>query len=262
MLPTLEFGPWQVGTYQITSILALTLCGTWTFRRLLSLGHPPGVIVRGLFLTIVGGFAATYLVTYLINTLRTAHSGFWARPEGLSIIWALVSGIGVAAIYCQKQGISLSRALDMAVLPTVLGLAIGRLGCTAAGCCYGRPTDSWLGVYLPDDNGLWAMRYPTQLMAAAANLTIFFILRAIERHGVRRVGKERGWPYNGFLTSLGLFLYSLKRFALAFLRQAGTFSMIGPFSWMHVNALIGITVTATLILWNLHRARRKEVIMP
>lgn len=257
MLPTLEFGPWQVSTYQVTATLALIIAGMWAFHRLLRLDHPPGLIILGVFLVILSGFAGTLLITYLINVLRIARSGILMRPEGRSIIWALVTGLGVAAVYCRWQRISLGRALDMAAPPIALGLAIGRLGCAAAGCCYGRPTDSWLGVYLPDENGLWTMRYPTQLMAAAANLLIFLILLTVERYGIRRVGEKRGWPCNGFLTLLGLFLYSLKRFGLAFLRQSGAFPIIGPFSWMHVNALIGMAVTAMLILWNLRRTRKE-----
>jgi len=146
----------------------------------------------------------------------------------------------------------------MAAPPTALGLAIGRLGCAAAGCCYGRPTDSWLGVYLPDENGVWMMRYPTQLMCAAANLLIFFILLTVERYGVRRVSKNRGWPFDGFLALLFIALYSLKRFGMGFLRQAGAFPMIGPFSWMHVNALVGLVAATALIFWNLYQKRRRK----
>ncbi|HEY65432.1 MAG TPA: hypothetical protein G4O02_12775 [Caldilineae bacterium] len=233
--------------------LALTFCGTWTFRRLLALDSPPSVVILGMFLVILSGFSGAFLMTYLINAVRLARSGLLARLEGVSIVWALVSGIGVAAVYCRWQRISLGRALDMAAPPAALGLAIGRLGCFAAGCCYGRPTDSWLGMYLPDENGVWMTRYPTQLMAFVANLFIFLALLAVEQYGAQRAGAKRGWPFDGFLVLLGLFLYSLKRFGLAFLRQAGAFPMVGPLSWMHVSALMGMGATATVMLWHLHR---------
>jgi len=257
MLPILELGPWQVSTYQVTASLALIIGGMWAFHRLLRLDHPPGLIMRGLFLALLGGFAGTYLMTYLINILRIARSGLLVRPEGMSIIWGLVSTIGMAAVYCWRHRISLGRALDMAAPPTALGLAIGRLGCAAAGCCYGRPTDSWLGMYLPDEIGVWMMRYPTQLMCAAANLFIFFILLTVERYGIRRAGKKSGWPFDGFLVLLFIGLYSLKRFGMAFLRQSGAFPILGSLSWMHVNALIGLVAATMLILWNLYRKRRR-----
>lgn len=46
-------------------------------------------------------------------------------------------------------------------------------------------------------------------------------------------------------------LFSLKRFGMAFLWQSGAFPMLGPFSWMHLNALIGLAISSVLIAWNL-----------
>jgi phosphatidylglycerol:prolipoprotein diacylglycerol transferase len=148
----------------------------------------------------------------------------------------------------------------MAALPLPLGQAIGRLGCFAAGCCYGRPTDSWLGMYLPDHDhdGIWMVRYPTQLMSATANLLIFFIVLAVERYGIRRAGKSCGWPFDGFLTLLYIALFSLKRFAMAFLRQSGAIPMVGSLSWMHVNALVGLVAASALIFWNLYQGKKEE----
>ncbi|MGQ9599822.1 MAG: prolipoprotein diacylglyceryl transferase [Anaerolineae bacterium] len=257
MLPILELGPWQVSTYFVTATLGLLVAGMWAFHRLLTLDHPPGIIVQGFALTALGGLAGALLIPYLINAVRVARSPVPVPSEGLSIIWALGSCITVAVAYCRWRQISLGRALDLAILPMPLGQAIGRLGCFAAACCYGRPTDSWLGMYLPDHDGVWLVRYPTQLLSAAANLFIFFVLLTVERRGIRRVGKDRGWPFDGFLILLYLALFSLKRFAVAFLRESGAVPWPGPLSWMHVNALLGLAVSGTLICWNLVKERRQ-----
>ena len=57
----------------------------------------------------------------------------------------------------------------------------GRIGCFFAGCCYGKTTNSCLGILFPDNaeheifhNGLKC--YPTQLFEAAILLIIFVIL--------------------------------------------------------------------------------------
>ena len=42
-------------------------------------------------------------------------------------------------------------------------------------------------MYMPNEYGVWAVRYPTQLMSAAANLLIFFTLLAVERYGQKRL---------------------------------------------------------------------------
>jgi phosphatidylglycerol:prolipoprotein diacylglycerol transferase len=264
MLPFLKIGPWQISTYSLIGVLALTLAGTWAFRRLLRLNRPVGVTAAGLFLTIIGGFVGTVLTTYLINWLRVASSGLLARQETLSISRAVICGIGVAAILCWRLRVSLGRALDLGGPPLLLGLAIARLGCFAAGCCYGKPTDSWLGMYLPDVNGVWAVRYPTQLMSAAVNLLIFLTLVAVERYGMRRLalaspplagglGEEnKGWPFDGFLGLLAIALYSLKRFVIAFLREGGVIPILGPLSLMHLEALAGLIAATALISINLY----------
>jgi phosphatidylglycerol:prolipoprotein diacylglycerol transferase len=256
MLPILELGPWQVSTYQVAVSAGLLIGGMWAFHRLFGLGYPPGIIIRGFMLAILSGFAGTYGITYLISVTRVARSGRLAQPEGISIIWAMAGAVAVTTVYCRRYRISLGRALDMAALPLPLGQAIGRLGCFAAGCCYGIPTASWLGMYLPDQYGIWMVRYPTQLMSAAADLLIFFIVLAAERYGIRRAGKNRGWPFDGFLVLLYIALFSLKRFAMAFLRQSGAIPMVGPLSWMHVNALVGLVAATALIFWNLYQGKR------
>lgn len=265
MLPFIELGPWRLSTYYLIGVPAMTFAGAWAFYRLLRLGRPVGVIVLGLFLTVVGGLGGTVLTTHLINLQRFAAGGILARPETLSISRALICGIAVAAVYCWRRGISLRRALDLGGLPLFLGLGIARLGCFANGCCYGKPTDSWLGMYLPDVNGMWAVRYPTQLMSAAANLLIFGVLVAVERHGARRLAGgpgegDRGWPFDGFVALLGILLYSLKRFSIAFLREGGAIPILGSFSMMHLEALAGLVIAAALIFINLYRMNmNKEV---
>jgi len=252
MLPTLFLGSWQIDTYALIVSLAVALSGVYAFERLLRLDYPPIVIARGLLLMSLGGVALTLLANEIINRQRFAHSGFLAVPESRDIVWTLVGGGSVALLYIRWYKAPVGRVLDLGVPALPLAQGVARLGCAAAGCCYGRPTDSWLGVYLPDDNSVWTMRYPTQLLAAAANLLIFFTLLAVERSGKR--------PFDGFLALLYVFLFSLKRFVLAYLRQEGAVPLLGPLSWMHLSALVAGSAAAGLIVWNLYRQRkgRKE----
>lgn len=250
MLPTLSFGSWQIDTYALIVTLAVMISAVYAFERLLRLDHPPLVIAGGLILMSLGGVALTLLANEIITQQRLAHSGFLALQESRDIFWTLVGGGIVALLYIRWQKASVGRVLDLGVPALPLGQAIARLGCAAAGCCYGRPTDSWLGLSLPDDRGLWAVRYPTQLLAAAANLLIFFVLLAADRSGRR--------PFDGFLALLYIVLFSLKRFTLACLRQEGAVPLLGPLSWMHLNALLAGSAALGVIAWNLYRRKKGE----
>ena len=60
------------------------------------------------------------------------------------------------------------------VAPVSIAIAhcIGRIGCTLAGCCYGKPTDSWIGIDLPGHGKV----IPTQLFEAIFLLILFVII--------------------------------------------------------------------------------------
>ena len=251
MLPTFSLGPWQVSTYSAVYVLALLLAGMYAFHRLLTgLDHPPQVVMRGLLWTILGGFVGQYLVRGVVALQRFLQSGHLAWVGGSSFIGMLLGGIVVGALYCRKYNISLPRALDRTAPAIALAQAIARWGCLAAGCCYGKPTDSWLGVYLRNVHGEWAVRYPTQLMASAADLLIFGLLLLIERLAARR-----HWYFDGLLFLGYVFFYSLKRFLLEFLR-GDVLPVWGPVTWVHLYTLVGMLGSAALIAWSLYGAFR------
>ncbi|MBU0491249.1 MAG: prolipoprotein diacylglyceryl transferase [Chloroflexi bacterium] len=260
MLPTLQVGPWQVGTYGIVGALTLVVCGLYAFHRLRRLGLPPNVLLTSLLVVVLAGFASTILMTSLINLILYFVPS--AQPEGTSVFWAFMGGSIAAALLARRLRLSVGWVLDLAAPPWALANVLGRVGCLANGCCYGRPTDSWLAMFLPGENGVWAMRYPTQLMSLVANVLILVMLLVIEWVGRRERSlspKETGtenegtWPFSGFLFLLFLFLYGLKRFVMAYLRDSGP-PLVGPFTWMHLNALVMLIAAGVLLGWNLYRS--------
>jgi phosphatidylglycerol:prolipoprotein diacylglycerol transferase len=56
---------------------------------------------------------------------------------------------------------------DVAGFTILVGMVVTRVGCLLNGCCSGRPTQSWLGLNLPDHTGVRARRIPTQILEAA-----------------------------------------------------------------------------------------------
>jgi phosphatidylglycerol:prolipoprotein diacylglycerol transferase len=66
---------------------------------------------------------------------------------------------------------------DSAVFCIFTGMAFARIGCLLNGCCSGRQTDAWFGVWLPDDRGRWSRRIPVQLLECAAALLLLAACR-------------------------------------------------------------------------------------
>jgi phosphatidylglycerol:prolipoprotein diacylglycerol transferase len=66
--------------------------------------------------------------------------------------------------------------LDAIVPAGLLALAVGRVGCFLAGCCYGRPTALPWGVVFRDLGP--PARHPLQLYSAAADVALLALLPA------------------------------------------------------------------------------------
>ena len=104
------------------------------------------------------------------------------------------------------------RTCDAFAPGLALGHAIGRLGCFAAGCCYGKPTQHAWGVVFHNPLGqapLGVPLEPTQLIESAVELINFFVLSwFITRKHV-----------DGQVFGTYLILYGVARFFIEFLRD-------------------------------------------
>jgi phosphatidylglycerol:prolipoprotein diacylglycerol transferase len=104
------------------------------------------------------------------------------------------------------------RMLDIMAITTCLVHMFGRIGCFLAGCCYGIPTDGWIGVVFTDPlcyaQPLNTPLVPTQLLEAMYIFLIMLFLLALKK-------RKR---FNGELFLTYLMLYAVGRFVLEFFR--------------------------------------------
>jgi phosphatidylglycerol:prolipoprotein diacylglycerol transferase len=96
----------------------------------------------------------------------------------------LIAATTVAIWYMRKNDLPAWRIADMGAPSIALGEAIGRWGCFAAGCCYGRPTSGPFGVTFTDQFAHEAVGtplnvplHPTQLYLSLNAFLIFLILQ-------------------------------------------------------------------------------------
>jgi phosphatidylglycerol:prolipoprotein diacylglycerol transferase len=260
MLPTLPIGPWDINTYTVAQILAITVGGMVAFHRLLQLDQPVDRISRGIILTILGGFAGafatTHIVTFLHHLLRPDLTESWG---GSTVLGAVAGGAIVAVVYIRHYGVPLGQPFDLGGISIPLSQAIGRLGCFSRGCCFGKVTHSWIGMYLCNSSGQCAFRYPTQLISSAINLSIFVLLLVVERYCKKqllrlpahaRPASQRIWPFDGFIFLLYVELYSLKRFWIEFIRGDSLPPFLGPFNLVQLICAAVFVVILFVIAWN------------
>ena len=123
--------------------------------------------------------------------------------NGFVVYGGIIGGVLAAFLYCRLKKLNFWDYFDI-VLPSVaVAQGFGRIGCFLAGCCYGRETDSFLGIafthsdYAP--NGVKLL--PTQLFSAAGMFLIAGFLFWYAK-------KERK---KGQVGALYLVLYSIGR---------------------------------------------------
>ena len=138
-----------------------------------------------------------------------------ARSGGV-FYGGLILAVAVAFWYIARHGMPFWTTCDVFAPGIALGHVTGRLGCFAAGCCYGRPTDVPWGVIFTNPlaaanvgTPLGIRLHPTQLYEAGAELLILGLLLATER---------KGRPFPGRTFWLYMFLYAVSRYIVEIYR--------------------------------------------
>jgi len=190
---TLPYLEWvvQIRAYPTLHLLALVVLVVVTLRNSTRDIGPPWPVVDAFLIGVPAGMLGAVLL------------GGWTSGEAprnpleLPIFWqignkaaygGLLAGVAAGALTARLRGVPVRRLLDAAAPGLALAIVCARIGCFLAGCCYGAPTDSWLGVRFPDAHH--AMRehvgealalHPTQLYLAGAALGSALLLLCLRR---------------------------------------------------------------------------------
>jgi len=142
---------------------------------------------------------------------RREPKRIWRRSEGGG---ALYGGLPLALLVSLPLlhilRLPFGAFWDVATFTILIGMILARIGCLLNGCCAGRTTEGWLALYLPDHQGIWQRRMPTQLLEAAWAIVLL-------------IGAIVIWhqmPFQGALFLLALAGYSTGRFWLEFTRES------------------------------------------
>ena len=110
-------------------------------------------VLTALIWTILGGFIGSKLTYWCVEFRRILEDPSFllhSLREGFVLYGSLIGGIIGCIIYTRKNRLSTIAMFDLIAPSFAIGQAFGRIGCFCAGCCYGRPTDSFLGVVFPE----------------------------------------------------------------------------------------------------------------
>jgi phosphatidylglycerol:prolipoprotein diacylglycerol transferase len=251
MFPQLfKFGDFFLPTYGLLVATGFLL-GLWVASRLAKRdgADPEEIVNLGVYCALAGIAGAKVLMFAFDWTYYSRNPG---EIFSLSTLQAggvfqggLVLALAVGLYYMRRKNLPFLATTDAFAPGIALGHAIGRLGCFAAGCCWGIECSRPWAVTFTDPvaerlfgTPLHRPLHPTQLYEAALEAIIFVILYR-RFSPVRRPGSVIG---------LYLVLSSLGRFVVEFLRFHGQGNPFGgPLSVTQWIALILLAAGAWLL---------------
>jgi phosphatidylglycerol:prolipoprotein diacylglycerol transferase len=245
MFPRLfHLGGFSLPTYGLLVAIAF-LTALWMASRFArSRGlNSEKVVNLGVYCALMGMLGAKLLMIALDPEYRAHPSEIFsfATLQSAGIFYGgFILALVFAALYMRAQDLPLLATSDVFAPGVALGHGIGRLGCFAAGCCWGKPTHlPWAVTFRNPDltTGvpLGIPLHPTQLYEALAEALICVLL-------VWRLKKPHR---DGAVIGLYMALYGLVRFGVEFLRMHDSSNPLGgPFTLEQWISLI-LTVAGT-----------------
>jgi phosphatidylglycerol:prolipoprotein diacylglycerol transferase len=258
MLPYIVtiFG-FHIPTYGLLVAIAFLSAISLTGRMARRAGVNPELVLNlGVYCALASilGAKLTLILVGLPEYLRDPSQLFsLATLQAMGIFYGgFIAALLMAYVYMRRHALPLLSTADLFAPGIALGHGIGRIGCFAAGCCWGdkclRP---WAVTFTnPDAHDLVGVPlnvplHPTQLYEAIAE----FLILAILLVRIRRPHQP------GAVIGLYLVLYSTARFVSDFFRepqQANPFG--GPFNtaqWISLGL-----ISLVIAVWVRTRSRR------
>ncbi|HNW39235.1 MAG TPA: prolipoprotein diacylglyceryl transferase [Candidatus Omnitrophota bacterium] len=208
MLPEIcRIGNFTVYSYGLMLVLAFFVCAYLSTRQAKKEGADAEKIFNLFFYVFIFGIIGSRIFYILLNVkfyLNNPLEIIMFQHGGMAWFGGLIFGSGTAFLFIKKHKLDLLKTLDLMAPFIALGQSIGRIGCLLNGCCFGR--ESEFGLYFKTFDQILI---PTQLYSSLLLLLIFIILRYRQDH----------LHLPGEILCGYLFLYSLKRFFIEFLRN-------------------------------------------
>jgi phosphatidylglycerol:prolipoprotein diacylglycerol transferase len=205
----------------------------------------------GILVVLCGILGAKIL--YIINdwSAYAAHPreifSFNTLQAGGVFSGGLIAALLAAAWYIRKHHMPALGTCDAFAPGLALGHAIGRVGCFAAGCCFGKETHHFWGVTFTNQlantisgTPLNIPLQPTQLFEAAVELANFFILMWLFKRK----------KFDGQVFATFLILYGIARYFLEFIRDdPGRGEVFGGMMSGTQLISIGLVILGGFIWW-------------
>jgi phosphatidylglycerol:prolipoprotein diacylglycerol transferase len=244
-----KVGPFTVYTYGVLLAASYLLGLRLAMWRAKKWGLDPNrVLDLGIYI-IIAALVGAKLLLLVVDFDQFSSPREWLNLARLGGVFygGLILAVAVAFWYIHRHRMPFWTTCDVFAPGIALGHVTGRLGCLAAGCCYGKPTDlPWAIVFT---NPLAAANvgtplgiplHPTQIYEAGASLIILVALLATERRGRRFAGRTF-WAY--------MFVYAVSRYIIEMFRGDPRGTVFGLFSTSQFISVVLAPLSLVMLFW-------------
>jgi phosphatidylglycerol:prolipoprotein diacylglycerol transferase len=283
VLFTLRIGERVIGVHTYGVLIAIGFAAgiALAWRQAQRQGLDGGRVLDLSFWILIAGLLGARLLYVVVNASafaractsgdggpRTAARALWDCTRalhlwegGLVYYGGFLAAVGVVVLFARRQGWNFWTVGDLFAPGLALGHFFGRLGCLAAGCCYGKlcstlshlwcltfPRDSVafdelqsLGEVAPDSL-ITPPLHGTQLYEAFGELAIFGLLLLLRRRQFERSARP------GALVLGYAALYATLRFTVELFRGDGERSFIAVLHTPHLAAALDLPALEPVLL--------------
>jgi phosphatidylglycerol:prolipoprotein diacylglycerol transferase len=258
--------PWSLHVYGLLIASGFLLAMQLAARQAGREGEEPDRVIDLAFYLLLAGligsrlvFIFTKLDQYLANPLEIVM--FWRG--GLVFYGGFIGAALYLVYYTRRHRLDYFKLVDIMIPYVAMAHAFGRLGCLAAGCCFGKPTEMPWGIVFP--NGSMAQQqqqsqglvqlgdtalavHPTQLYEAGFELLLFWFLLSL------RPMKR----FHGQLFLVWLSIYPIGRSIIELFRgdkERGIYGFMSTSQYIS----IAVALSAVCVYVYLRRQRAGEV---
>lgn len=262
----LKFGAFELRSYGLALAISVAL-GIWiAMKRAPRFGIKKETILDLAVIIMLAAIIGSRLwyVIYHVDEFRghwldtiNPFQGGTIGIAGLSMIGGVVLAIISALVYAKMKKLDFLKLGDTIAPVFLLGEGIVRAGgCFLNGCCFGRPTDSALGIVFPPEGVAGSMfphthLWPAQLFASALGFIGFALALWIGRKNA----------FSGFTFWLVFLYYSIDRFIVdqfRYYESPQVLATLGPitFNANHL-LLVGLFAVSAFFLIRGWRGQRR-----
>jgi phosphatidylglycerol:prolipoprotein diacylglycerol transferase len=247
-----SIGSFIIGWHFILMFLGTAMGMLLTMRLAKKAGCPEDIIHTACVLAFIFGLIGAR-ITHVLDDLDFYRD----NPGKIIAIWegglgwygCLIGGTLAVVVYAWIKKFSLARFADAAAPGVVLGLSIGRIGCTINGDAAGTLTSlPWGFVYTNPHSfaPLWFATHPAPVYEILWNMVILVLLW--------RLWKRLSPDGSLFLVMLAA--YSFGRFWISWVRDEP--AVLGPLHQSHTISLVLFVIAVGLLAYRKVRLVQPE----